>query len=160
MAALNPTIVRQMIEKIEFFDGFSDKDKDHFCRSGDFVESIGVDTLLIKEGAPEKDLYVLIMGTVDVLKEGESKPIATLRNGAIFGEISFFSRKIRTTSIRTADDAILFKVSEEQFLAMECEMRHAMSMRMVGMLVTRLEKMSAVMAKLQDIKMKKKNEAA
>jgi len=66
-------------------------------------------TPLIREGEEGDSFYLLVDGEVKVTLSG--KPLATLKPGACFGEILYFSERAqrRTTTVTTASDATLIE---------------------------------------------------
>lgn len=75
--------------------------------------------MLFKEGEATSDLYILISGSVEVLRNG--KVIATISDkGTFIGEMSTLLKTPRTATVRAAEDAMLFVVPDdavEKFIA-------------------------------------------
>lgn len=151
---MSSPIIRKMLESIEFFDELSPDEKDALCDSGEWIREYKENVSLIEEGDPEQDLYVLIDGKAGVFKKGHDAPVAELAAGAVFGEISFFSRKRRASSVRTLADCFIFKLSETDFVAMPCPLQKKLTFQMLKLLIGRLEKMNEVMTKIQQLKLK------
>jgi CRP-like cAMP-binding protein len=120
---INIDAVNRRLSDIEFFRDFSDEDKRQLLDTDKYLEVFEQGTTIIHEGEPEADLYVVIEGEADVFKRGSHKAIATLTMGSVFGEISFFSRKKRTTSIVAVDRVVVLKIPEDFFLELACPLQ-------------------------------------
>lgn len=57
------------------------------------------------------DVFVILLGTCEVLKNG--KRLSVLGPGDIFGEIGFFSRAVRTATVKTCGDCVLARIPPE-----------------------------------------------
>ncbi|MBF0284513.1 MAG: cyclic nucleotide-binding domain-containing protein [Magnetococcales bacterium] len=147
-------LLRKQMESIDFFNDFKGEQKDFLASRESFFHEVASGDILIHEGDPERDLYVLLDGELEVMKEGMPEPIAVLKSGAVFGEISFFSRKRRSTSIRARDRAVVLKIPEDYFTELECDLQKTLMYKMVSLLVTRLEKMNVVMERIQELQMR------
>jgi PPM family protein phosphatase len=72
--------------------------------------------VIFEEGQPGNDLYLLISGSVAVLKGG--RPIATLPPGSVFGEMAMLDEPVRSATARTAEAAELMVIKREAFFPM------------------------------------------
>ncbi|PYQ83695.1 MAG: hypothetical protein DMG02_33315 [Acidobacteria bacterium] len=72
-------------------------------------KSIGPQTVLIREGETGDNFYFLVDGEVKVTLSG--KPLASLKPGACFGEILYFTERVqrRTTTVTTGSDATVIE---------------------------------------------------
>ena len=70
-------------------------------------------SLLIEKGQPIKHLFILLSGNLIV--EDEGIRIATLSEGEVCGEMSYFGDNIASTSVRTLEDTEILKISGEDF---------------------------------------------
>lgn len=152
---LNPSLLRKQLNQIEFFNDFSDDQKAYLAGQEAFFCEFTPGEILIQEGDPENDLYVLIEGSLKVFKNGK-EDLAELKPGGVFGEISFFARKRRSTSVRAREAGLVFKLPEEAFLELDCDVQRLMMYKLVELLVGRLEKMNAVMERIQELKKRAK----
>lgn len=76
-------------------------------------------SLVIKQGDPADDLFVVRSGTLDVIDERSSangKVLNTLGEGDYFGEIGLIEEIPRTASVVTTSETSLYRVGGEQFL--------------------------------------------
>jgi CRP-like cAMP-binding protein len=70
-------------------------------------------TLLVREGRPGDEFFVLVDGTVDVYKQ--DKLVATLGSGDFFGEISLINNSPRTATVRSTTPVHALVVSRRDF---------------------------------------------
>jgi CRP/FNR family cyclic AMP-dependent transcriptional regulator len=70
-------------------------------------------SLLIEKGQPIKHLFILLSGNLIV--EDEGIRIATLSEGEVCGEMSYFGDNIASTSVRTLEDTEILRISGEDF---------------------------------------------
>ena len=83
-------------------------------------EEIERGEVVIAEGDPADDFYIVRSGTLDVYSRGESgdgtTPVNRLRAGDYFGEIGLLERIPRTATVTAATKCILYRVRGEDFL--------------------------------------------
>ena len=73
---------------------------------------------LIKDGASDDALHVILMGKVEVVKRtgtGEFASIAVLREGELAGELSFVDGTPHTVGLRALCDTHVLTLSREAF---------------------------------------------
>lgn len=70
-------------------------------------------SLLIEKGQPIKYLFILLSGHLIV--EDEGIRIATLNEGEVCGEMSYFGDNTASTSVRTLEDTEILRISGEDF---------------------------------------------
>ena len=69
------------------------------------------------EGDDSRDMYILLSGSLDVLKGG--RQIATIEEeGALFGEMSFFLDTPRTSTVRTKTDVAAYQIPHSAVAAL------------------------------------------
>ncbi|MGE0755909.1 MAG: ATP-binding cassette domain-containing protein [Pirellulaceae bacterium] len=75
--------------------------------------------LIIRQGDPGDKYYLIRHGEVDVLKEeqGESRRLATLKEGEAFGEKALLTGEPRVASVRAARSCLLYVLGKEDFQA-------------------------------------------
>ena len=69
--------------------------------------------VLIREGAPGREFFVLLEGKVDVARKGRS--IDTLESGDFFGEVALVSNQPRNATITTLTPARALVVTDRDF---------------------------------------------
>jgi cAMP-dependent protein kinase regulator len=73
--------------------------------------------VVVSEGQPSEELYVVLMGTVQVTRSdgAEELTLAELSAGQIFGEISLIRQQPATATVRALEKAVLLSLSREAF---------------------------------------------
>ena len=99
---------------------------------------------IVQEGDSPDAVYVVLSGTVEVLRNGPQGPVrvATLRDGAIVGELAVLCDSLRTASIAAVGEVWMLKIEKSIFLDM---MMHSpqLAMAVNRELARRLEGMLA-----------------
>ena len=70
-------------------------------------------TFLIEKGQPIKRIFIPLSGSLGV--EDEGVRIATLAEGEVCGEMSYFGDNIASSSVRTLEDSEVMSISGEDF---------------------------------------------
>ncbi len=71
--------------------------------------------VLCEEGAEGDALYLIYQGSVTVTKKGWDKPVATLKEGAVIGEMALLFGQPRSATVTTAEASVLFCLSAIDF---------------------------------------------
>ena len=69
--------------------------------------------MLIKQGTPSDGPYVVLHGSVDVA--AKDVPLARLKEGDIFGEMSLLKREPATATVTSSGNSILLRLAKEKF---------------------------------------------
>jgi CRP-like cAMP-binding protein len=96
----------ELIDDMPMFKFFSEKEKKDFVAMEHSLLGFNQDDIIIQEGDAFSSLYLLIKGTVLITKTGENTPLSKLTAGAVFGEMSFLTKKPRFTNV-VADEKVL-----------------------------------------------------
>ena len=74
-------------------------------------------TVLIEEGQPVDEVYLVIDGTVDVtIAAAPGKVLANLGSGEVFGELSFLDDRPPTATVATAEQSLVLAVPRARLL--------------------------------------------
>ncbi len=129
----------EQLDAIDFFNKFSRDDKEYIHEQGLF-ETVEDGSYIIREGAEDRTFFVLILGTVRVTKNSRpDQPLATLKSGAIFGEIAHFSRQVRSTNVIAIGQAVVFRLEHDLFKKLKPEIREIINHETMAVLMRRLE---------------------
>lgn len=97
-----------ILKKIDKFQPFSDSDLHSFLDLGKLKE-YAPGEYIIREGEVDYWVYFLLVGEVEIVKEGES--IKTLqRSGELFGEMGVIDGSPRSASIRAVTKCLMLGV--------------------------------------------------
>jgi len=86
--------------------------------------SYAAGTVIVREGEPADDFYILIEGEVAILKrgtQGESLELARLQPGAYFGEIGLLHNVPRTATVQAVTPVKVLALDRETFTAIVVE---------------------------------------
>lgn len=101
------------LDRIPFFESFQGRHLNDILYSSYFIQADPGDEI-IKEGQDDSRIFVLMTGTLEVVKNGEA--LATLETaGDIFGELAAVTNEKRTASV-VARSNTLCLVIDQQFL--------------------------------------------
>ncbi len=67
------------------------------------------------EGDPGDGFYLIYEGGVEVTKKGWDKPVASLKSGEFFGEMSLLFGQPRTATVKTTKPSRLFALHAQDF---------------------------------------------
>jgi CRP-like cAMP-binding protein len=82
------------------------------------MRQVGAGDVLITEGKNSDGLYVVLHGQVrveKVVEDGQEVPLALLKEGDLFGEISLLTRKPAIATVSATGNTILLKLPRENF---------------------------------------------
>lgn len=127
----------QIIDKIRFFDGLAPDEKEHVSRMQLRIFKYDAGTTIIKERAEDNSLYILIKGTATVVGK-KSEPVAILKAGEVFGEISFLAPMPRTASVVANNEVIVMRVDREAFQLLDAPLREKFKDKLIEVVIHRL----------------------
>jgi|GEM_PF-3211151 len=78
--------------------------------------------MIVKQGAPSKDFYFILRGSVTIVKGGI--PVTSLSEGQHFGEVSAIFQRPRTASVISESQCLLLSLSGENFYKVLCSHFH------------------------------------
>jgi CRP-like cAMP-binding protein len=110
----------ELLKKFHLFIGVSSKDLQALEA---IVERKGYTAgdLVYNEGDVADALFLIEMGTVDILPKGKETVFATIGSGQGFGEAAFFEGGMRPASAYTRERTYLLRISFEQLSKMLAE---------------------------------------
>lgn len=107
----------QQILQTPLFEGLSELESAVLFGIAD-QQQVRQGTTLCSEGEPGDSLYVLLEGTVEILKKdasGAQKTLAKLSRGAVIGEMSLLSEAPRSASVLAVTDLKLMRIPCSRF---------------------------------------------
>ena len=135
-----------LLEMLSTFSFFQAMEKGHLREIAERLQQKQYDAgqIIVQKGKPGKFLYIVLSGQVSVLDD-EDSVLATLRRGEIFGEMSLFSGKPASASIR-ANDATRVLLLSGADLSQVLVKYPFLQMAFTRMLVQRLSSANAAKA--------------
>lgn len=112
----------RLLREIDFYAEFSDAELWEIARAA-LWEEYPAGVSVIREGDIESAFHVLVTGSVDVIKAGQT--IRRLGPGACLGEMGWIRQARRTAAVRTVEPVQLVKMSEAlvERLTRDCQLR-------------------------------------
>lgn len=101
-----------LLKRIDFFAPFEEEELDELLDLGE-IQKYPLHAYIIKEEQYEKSFYVIVRGKVAIVKEDSHKQkrnIASLSEGACFGEMSVLLDGHRSANVVTAVECFLYKL--------------------------------------------------
>ena len=138
----------EKIQDIEMFKHFTESEKQLFSSLEHSILGFNDGDFIIKEGDKNISLYVLIKGKVNITKAGNDLPLASLYPGAIFGEMSFLSKKPRYSNVVAEDAVIVIKMDGEFFRSVPPEIKDKIKDYLIELLIHRLDTMNEALSKI------------
>ena len=136
-------LLLKLLEQVPFFWDFTPDERQIFAENDNFFSTFSDGELVIREGDSDDALFVLISGQLIVKKSlFPDKVLATLEPGAVIGEISFLTRRTRSTNIfALGEEVVAFKIdshtiNKEQ---LKPDLAGKIKDKLVNILVERLE---------------------
>jgi len=139
-----------ILANIPIFHGLSDVQKHDVVALGE-LKNLAPGDMLLRQGQTSQDLWVLLEGSCEVLKQLTSRPataeptlLATLEPFASIGEMSFFHPAPHSASVCAKTAAKLFRLPRARFD--EISARHptitsCLAANTIGMLADRMRHM-------------------
>jgi glutaminase len=111
------------LQSFELFDGLGTEEVE-IISSKLTKQCYREDEVIIQQGEPASQLYLLARGQVSIkitLPDGKIKRLATLSPGLVFGEMAWIERSERSAAVSVDVDAICYKLDISDFDAMMAE---------------------------------------
>lgn len=148
MQIINQVDLKRMlniIERIPFFSNFSMQEKNRMvCLNSHFI-IFQKGEYLIREGDQDSAFFILLTGTVSVVKGTSSYTIARLSSGDFFGEISFLTKTPRTATIIADDTVLVVKVNKEMLDSLGPSIRDKIKDSIIMRLAERIQRLNNIL---------------
>ena len=109
---LDRLVLGQYVASSELFREAPSEVVSLFFNEGEII-SVATGRHIIEQGRTDKDFYLLIRGSVDVIHNGQI--ISRLEHGDFFGEMALILNSPRTATIMTREPCRLLKLTSKQF---------------------------------------------
>ncbi len=138
----------ELIDDMPMFKFFSDKEKKEFVSMEHALLGFKQDEIIIQEGDAFSSLYLLIKGTICITKTGENAPLTKLSAGAVFGEMSFLTKKPRFTNVVANENVLVMKMDDDFFRKVQPEIKDKIKGYLIELLINRLDAMNESLSKI------------
>jgi CRP/FNR family transcriptional regulator, cyclic AMP receptor protein len=105
----------KLIAGVPLFAGLSKKELGQVASIAEELD-FQADKVLIREGAPGREFFILLEGSAEVTRDGES--LATRGAGDFFGEIALVSDRPRVATVTTTAPSRALVLTERDFKAL------------------------------------------
>jgi len=108
---------KEALKKLPIFSNLDDEELGIILKQtqeGQFQKG----QILFDQGDPGGKLYIVLVGAVEignVLADGLVKPVVTLREGQMFGEMSLIDKNPRDMQAKIVEDTVLLTLTTERF---------------------------------------------
>ena len=147
-------LINTLLEQIPFFYDFTQEERQVFAENDNFFVTFQDGECVIREGDYSDALFVLIRGQLIVKKNGhDNKIIAILEPGAVVGEVSFLTKRVRSTHVFSqGEDVLVFKIDSNTIAQEKLESRLEVKIKnkLVEMLVQRLEETNLALVRQKE----------
>ncbi len=136
--------LHEKIKDMPLFKYFTNNEMKTFSQMEHLVQSFEKDQSIIGEGEESTSLYLLVEGNVEVTKKVDDVSIrlAKLKPGELFGEMSFFSKKLRSSNVVAKDPVSVLRMDDEFFLKIDPGIRDKIKNFLIELLIKRLDNMN------------------
>lgn len=136
-------LILKLIEQVPFFDQFSKEEKIFLVEQGSFFQNYKKDETIILEDSEDSNLFIIVKGIAQVTKSSHPEnTIAVLTQGAIFGELSFLTKRPRSTNVKAMEPTICFVMNGSSLEQMSQTLQLAFKDQLIGILIKRLDAMN------------------
>jgi len=104
--------------------------------------------VIIKEGEDETSLYLLIVGTVSIIKDIGNVTITTLNPGDVFGDMSFLTKKPRYTTAKAREDVRVLKMDDNFFQKIDSEVKNKIKDYFIDLLISRIDRLNEAISQI------------
>jgi CRP-like cAMP-binding protein len=148
----------QLIDKVSFFDEFSESEKCEIIKNNSMVKKYEQkDLTIFSEGEEGSSAVIILAGQVNIIKlstpdtekgrlslrDPKTVTLATLGVGSIFGEVSLLSNKRRTTGVVTSTPlVIVLEIDKQDLQAFNSSIQNKFQSQFISILINRLEVMN------------------
>lgn len=147
--ALEKEQVLKLIEDVPFFENFTAGERATLAELDCSAYRYKPSDMIIHKGAHDQSFFVLLKGVVRITA-GQDKEVTLtkLKAGSIFGEISWVSKRPRTSSVYADGDVIALKIGLEDVDNFDPALQTKIKDRIIDVLVERLSKTNDQLASL------------
>ena len=148
----------QLIDKVSFFDEFSESEKFEIVKNNSRVKKYEKkDLSIVSEGDEGQSVVIILAGQVNItksstpnteegrlsLRDSKTITLAKLGVGSVFGEVSLLSNQRRTSGVVTSSPLVIaLQIDKEDLQAFNPSIQNKFQTQFTSILIKRLEEMN------------------
>ncbi len=132
----------ELLGKIPMFENITEQEIKQVAKVKFSDLTFQKDDVIIKEGEDDASLYLLIVGTVSIIKGDGNITIAILNPGDVFGDMSFLTRNPRYTTAKANEDVRVLKMDDNFFQKIDSKIRDKIKDYFIELLISRLDRVN------------------
>ena len=112
-------IKKFITNNVPFFEVFNDHELNKLVGKKKVFKDCRKGETIFKEGDPGDSLFVLLFGTIELVKSGDKGPeaiIMELQAGTVFGEIAMLTKRRRNLNARASSTKVVVMEFTNEFL--------------------------------------------
>jgi len=138
------------LNKNPFFEPFSDQEKGQLAALTSNVIRFQDQDYIIHEGDADTSIFILLEGTVSVTKKRDPcVELNTLKEGSVFGDIAFVSKKPRHTNVVAMGEVTVLKLEDADLVRGDPALISKFKDQFILVLSQRLEEMNQAMLEVK-----------
>lgn len=141
---------KELIADLPMFEFFNEEEIDAFSSIGHSLEEFQKGDVILGVGDDQPSLFLLLKGTVLITRTANNIKIrlSKLGPGELFGEMSFFTRKPRTSDVVANEDVTVIRMDNGFFEKVEPHIRDKIKNYFIEILIKRLDLMNEHIMKI------------
>ncbi|MBF0181390.1 MAG: cyclic nucleotide-binding domain-containing protein [Magnetococcales bacterium] len=133
----------EIVDKLAFFQGLTDEEKETVSQLQMRIFRYHPGSIIIRKGDLDGDLFIILKGTATVVGS-RSIPLAILKGGDVFGEVSFLAQgRARTADVVSNGEIIVIRLDQQAFASLDGPLREKLKDKLIKILIDRLVTPSA-----------------
>jgi CRP-like cAMP-binding protein len=143
----------EIIDKLSIFKDLTEDEKNLLAQLDHEILTYQARDQIVKENDPSNDMYLLLDGSCIVTRMQEDKnlQLAKIASGELFGEMSMFSKRTRTTNVVAKSDVTVLKMDRSFFQKITPEMTVKIYSYIISLLCDRLDKMNENIVRISSL---------
>lgn len=134
------------INQSPLFNDFTVEEKKEICKSRNSVVTYRKGQAIVRQGDMDFSLFVIMRGNVCLTKsEKPNFKITVLKEGAVFGEVSFINPRPRATNVIAATDVMVMKLDGELLEKAGSSVQGKIKDKVIEILIKRLDNINNAM---------------
>jgi len=136
-----------IVDRLTFFNSFTTDEKRQIVSDDAYFKVYRAGEMLIRQGSRKRSLFIILAGSVSIIKGANSTVLTVLQAGEIFGEMAFFAETHRTASVIAREPVIALEMDRPLFERLSSTIREKFKDKIIARLVDRLDRATRTLAR-------------